>query len=74
MTKVVYLERPFVLKPYSKKELSNLLQITPHVLRSWLKSLQPDLGEPIAGLFTIRQVEFIIDAFGIPGQIVNQAA
>jgi len=74
MTKVVYLERPFVLKPYSKKELSNLLQITPHILRVWLKALQPELGQPLGGLFTIRQVEFIIDAYGIPGQIVNEAA
>ncbi len=74
MTKVVVLEKPFVLKTYSKKELSNLLQISPCVLRVWLKALQPDLGEPIGRLFSVRQVEIIIDAYGIPGQIVNQAA
>jgi len=74
MTKVVVLEKPFVLKTYSKKELSNLLQISPCVLRAWLKALQPDLGEPIGRLFSVRQVEIIINAYGIPGQIVNEAA
>ncbi len=74
MTKVVYLDRPFVLKPYSKKELDSLLKISPCVRRAWLKALQPELGEPIGGLFSMRQVEFIINAYGIPGQIVNEAA
>ncbi len=74
MTKVVYLERPFVLKPHSKKEISNLFQISPCVRIAWLKALQPELGEPIGGLFSIKQVELIIDAYGLPGKIIKEAA
>ncbi len=72
MKNVSHLEKPFMLKPCSKKELSHLFQISPLLLRSWLKAIQPDLGEPVGGLFSVNQVEFMIGAYGIPGKIVNE--
>lgn len=74
MAKVVVLEKPFVLKPYSKKELRSLIGVSKYILNRWLKIIEPQLGQPIAGLYSVKQVQLIVDTYGIPGQIVNEAA
>jgi hypothetical protein len=71
MAKIVFLEKPFELRPYNKKELMELLQVTEHVMNSWLKALQPELGKQVARMFSPRQVKMIIEAYGIPGQVVE---
>ena len=74
MTKVIVLEKPFVLKPYSKKELSNLMKVSVYVLGTWIKAIEAEVGKPLAGVYNIIQVKKIVDTYGIPGQIVNEAA
>lgn len=74
MAKIVYLEKPFVLRPYSKKELRSLMGISKYIMNRWLKEIEPVLGLPIAGLYNIKQVQLIIDTYGVPGQLVNEAA
>jgi len=74
MTKVIQLAKPFVLRPYSKKELRTLMGISKHVLNTWLKVIEEELGLPIAGLYSVKQIQVIINHYGVPGQIVNEAA
>lgn len=74
MTKVIVLEKPFVLKPYSKKELRTLMGVSKYILQKWLKIIEPTLGKPIGGLYSVKQVQIIIDTYGVPCQVVNQAA
>jgi hypothetical protein len=74
MTKVIQMAKPFVLRPYSKKELRALMGISKHVLNTWLKVIEPELGQPLAGLYSVKQVQIIIGHYGIPGQVVNEAA
>jgi len=74
VTKVLQLAKPFVLRPYSIKELRTIMGISKHVLNTWLKAIQDDLGLPIAGLYSVNQVKIIIVNYGVPGQIVNEAA
>lgn len=68
------MEKPFELKAYNKKELIDLMGVSYYIFTKWLKKLQPELGEPVAGVYSPRQVKMIVDAYGVPGQIVNQAA
>src|SRR3954467_15853320 len=63
--KLIYLEKPFVLKGYSKKELRNLLEVSEYVLKKWLAALQPQLGEPTAGIYSVSQVKLIIEKYGV---------
>ncbi len=72
--KIIVMEKPFELKPYGKKEMYHLLGISKHIFNRWMKSIQPQLGEAIGGLYNVKQVLLIIDTYGVPGQIVNQAA
>jgi hypothetical protein len=74
MTKVIQLAKPFVLRPYSKKELRTLMGISKHVLNTWLKVIEHELGLPIAGLYSVKQIQIIIEHYGVPGQVVNDAA
>ena len=74
MAKVVVMEKPFVLKPYSKKESRTLMGVSKHIMQRWLKAIEPQLGQPIAGLYSVKQVQIIIEAYGVPGQVVNEAA
>lgn len=74
MTKIVYLPKPFVLKPYTKKELRCMYDLTNHVFSSWLKAIEPKIGKPLCGKYNILQVELIIQTYGVPGQYVNEAA
>jgi hypothetical protein len=74
MTKVIQLAKPFVLRPYSKKELRTIMGISKHVLNTWLKVIQDELGPPIAGLYSPKQIQIIIDHYGVPGQVLKDAA
>lgn len=74
MAKVIVMEKPFELKPYNKKELIALMEVSEYVFTKWLKALQPELGQVIGKMYNVKQVKLIIEAYGVPGQVVNQAA
>lgn len=74
MTKVIVLENPFLLKPYSKKELSSIMKVSVYVLGTWIKAIESEIGKPLAGVYNTNQVKKIVETYGIPGQIVNEAA
>ena len=71
MAKIVFLPKPFELRAYNKKELMQLLEVSEHVMNTWLKALQPELGKQLARQFSPRQVKMIIEAYGVPGQVVD---
>ena len=73
-TKVVIMERPFEIKPCSKKELYEAMNVSKYIFNKWIKALQPKLGEPLGGLYNPKQVLLIIEAYGVPCQVVNEAA
>ncbi len=72
--KVIVMERPFEVKPYSKKELYEQMRVSKYIFNRWTKAIEPQLGKPIAGVYSARQVLLIIETYGVPCQVVNQAA
>lgn len=71
--KVIVMERPFHVKPYSKKELYDKMNVSKYIFSKWISKLQPQLGQPIGGVYNVKQVLLIIETYGVPCQIVNQA-
>ena len=42
MSKVIVLEKPFNLKPYSRKELAGIMQISEYILKKWAEKIDKD--------------------------------
>ncbi len=74
MAKVITLEKPFQLRPYSKGELVNSYDISLYVLNKWIDALQPQMGNVIARTLNVKQVKLFVETYGVPGQIVSEAA
>ena len=73
--KIISLNKPFEIKPYSKGELVILYApISLYVLNKWLKAIEDKTGPIIGRTLNIHQVTVFVEAYGIPRQIVNQAA
>ena len=72
MTKVIVLEKPFNLKPYSRKELAGIMQVSEYILKKWSEKIEPSIGEPIAGMYNVLQVKAIVETYGLPAQVVNE--
>ena len=58
---------PFILKPYTLAQLAKLYNVSPKVMRRWLQSMQPQLGERRGGYYTMNQVLHNIQKLGVPG-------
>lgn len=71
MSKVIVLERPFNLKPYSRKELAGIMEVSEYILKKWAEKIEPSIGNPIAGMYSTIQVKAIIEKYGLPTQVVN---
>ena len=72
MTKVIVLEKPFNLKPYSRKELAGVMQVSEYILKKWAEKIEPSIGEPVAGMYNVLQVKAIVEKYGLPAQVVNE--
>lgn len=72
MTKVIVLEKPFNLKPYSRKELAKNMQVSEYILKKWAEKIEPSIGEPVAGMYNVIQVKTIVEKYGLPAQVVNE--
>lgn len=72
MTKVIVLEKPFNLKPYSRKELAGIMQVSEYILKKWAEKIEPSIGEPVAGMYNVLQVKTVVEKYGLPAQVVNE--
>ncbi len=71
MKHIIYLAKPFVLKPYCKKELETVLGVSKYVCRRWLAAIEPKIGKPICGQYSVEQVKIIVETYGLPGQLMD---
>ncbi|MBA2611321.1 MAG: hypothetical protein H0U95_05065 [Bacteroidetes bacterium] len=72
--KIVVMEKPFEVRPYNKKEMYKQMNVSKYIFTKWVKALEPTLGRVLGGVYNVRQVTLIIETYGVPFQIVNQAA
>lgn len=74
-TKVIVLEKPFDLKPYTKGDLLKRYRpLTLYVLNKWLKAIEEETGKIEGRTLSVKQLQIFISHYGVPGQVVNEAA
>lgn len=56
------------LKAYTKKELRLMYDITPHVLREWLRAIPETVNTGSKNWLDVIQVEALFKARGVPGE------
>ena len=57
------------LKSYTKKELRKLYGISFRTWNEWMGKYKEELNFGSGYILTVKQVEFIFEKFGIPGEI-----
>jgi hypothetical protein len=62
------------LRPLTKKELANLYQVSPYVLRKWFMQ-HPELqNQKRQKIFSIKEVEKIFEVLGTPDCFILKMA
>lgn len=56
------------LKAYTKKELRLMYNITPHVLREWLRAIRETANTGRKNWLDVGQVEALFNVRGVPGE------
>jgi hypothetical protein len=51
-------------RPHSKRELADLLGVSVHILNKMIEPIKEQLGEPFGGLYSVKQVELMINTYG----------
>lgn len=73
--KIIQLPQPFAVKPYSKSNLLKIYRpISLYVLNKWLKAIEGETGPIIGRMLNVKQMEIFIEHYGLPKQLINQAA
>ena len=59
-----------IIKPYRLSDLAAIFDVNTKTMRKWMSKYPDDLGRWEGKYFSIRQVRFCIDKFGLPGKII----
>ena len=59
------------IKPFTKKELANLYEITPHCFTTMLKPFNESIGKKTGRYYTVKQVESIFSSLGYPNSFLK---
>ena len=55
------------IKPYSKKELAGMYKIGVRSMTTWLEPFKKDIGKRYGWYYNPKQVKYIFDKLGLPG-------
>jgi hypothetical protein len=70
-TKIIHLESPHKIKPYSKTQLVKIYApISLYVLNKWLKAIQQETGPIIGSMLNTKQMEIFVRHYGLPHEVV----
>lgn len=59
------------IKPFTKKELANLYEITPHCFTTMLAPFADSVGKKSGRYYTVKQVEAIFMHLGFPNSYLK---
>jgi hypothetical protein len=63
-------EGNLIVKPYRLSDLAAIFDVNRKTMRKWMDKYPEDLSRHEGKYFSVRQVEFCLDKFGLPGRIV----
>ena len=56
----------FMVKPYSKTELSELYGVSVKTLTTWMKPFMGKIGAKSGRFYTVKQIETLFENIGVP--------
>ena len=59
------------IKPYSKKELANLYEVSPRCFTTMLAPFKEFIGKKSGRYFNVKQVENIFHSLGLPSILLK---
>ncbi|MCC7303484.1 MAG: hypothetical protein IT233_12665 [Bacteroidia bacterium] len=59
-------ETKFTLKPYMKKELAKMYNMSPRAFNSFIRDFEDEIGKKKGRYYTVKQVERLIKCVGMP--------
>lgn len=63
-------EGNLIVKPYRLSDLAIIFDVNRKTMRKWLDKYPEVFGTREGKYFSVRQVEFCLDKFGLPGRVV----
>ncbi|WP_207515024.1 hypothetical protein [Longitalea luteola] len=57
------------IKPYRLKDLIAIFDVNENTFKKWMARYPEQLGEKDGKYYSIRQVEFMIEKFGLPKKV-----
>ena len=57
------------IKPYRLKDLIAIYDVNENTFKKWMASYPDELGKKDGKYYSIRQVEFMIEKFGLPKKV-----
>jgi hypothetical protein len=58
-------EKATSIEPLNKKGLANLLKVSMYILNRMLEDSYADIGEPTGTMYSQKQVQYMINKYGI---------
>lgn len=58
------------VKPYRLSDLATIFDINRKTMRRWMLRYPEELGKREGKYFSVRQVEFCLQTFGLPGKVI----
>lgn len=65
------MSRKAEIKPYTKKELANLYELSPRAFYTLFKPHEEVVGTKLGRYYSIKQVEIIFSRLGIPNCMLS---
>jgi hypothetical protein len=64
-------EGNLIVKPYRLSDLAEIFDVNRKTMRRWIDKYPEELGKSEGKYyFSVRQVEFCLEKFGLPGKII----
>jgi len=63
-------EGNLIVKPYRLSDLAAIFDVNRKTMRKWMDKYPDDLSIREGKYFSIRQVNFCLDKFGLPGKVI----
>ena len=58
------------VKPYRLSDLAEIFDVNRKTMRKWLDKYPDELGKREGKYFSVRQVQFCLEKFGLPGKVI----
>jgi transposase-like protein len=58
------------VKPYRLSDLATIFDVNRKTMRKWLDRYPDELGNREGKYFSVRQVQFCLEKFGLPGKVI----